>query len=195
MKKFKNIKSKESKFSQDCSRALYYFIKKHPVKYPSNIKELMDICRLECDFKSVKTYQQFHNFLQRHRKYTDNLFSILTDEGWFDKYKKDGLIDEEIYKRFIDVCISYEIIPLYYDGADGDYKLIDLHSFLLLKKERLFAVATELKHKGEAYTSMEKVLPDTIHSEIEIRKESPEVKKLLDARKELNKFLPVGNKE
>lgn len=194
MTTFKNIKSREGKFGQDCSRKLYDFIKKYPAKYPSDLKELMGICGLKCDFESVKTYQQFHSFLQRHRKYTDEMFSILIAENWFDKYKLDGLTDEDIYKRFIDACLSYEIIPLYYD-VDGLYKLIDLHSFLLIKKERLFSAATEIKHKVDSYKVVEQILPDTIHSEIEMMKESPDVKKLTEARNELNKFLPEGEED
>ena len=191
---FKNIKSREGKFGQQCSRALYDFIKKNPVEYPNDLEGLMAICGLHCDFDSVKTYQQFHSFLQRHRKYTDNMFSILIVDKWFEKYKTDGISDEDIYQRFIDTCISFEIIPLYYD-ADGKYKLIDLHSFLLMKKERLFSAVTEIKHKADSYKMLEEVLPDTIHSELEMLKASPNIKKLLDARNELNKFLPEGDKD
>ena len=184
MNEFKKVKSREGKFGQKCSRALSDFIRKYPEKYPSDIGELMLICGIHCDFESIKIYGKFHNFLQRHRKYTDEMFTILIQDNWFDKYKTEGLTDEQIYQKFIDACISWEIVPLYYD-VDGKYKLIDLHSFLLLKKERLYSAFAEIQHKVESYKTVEKILPDTIHAELEMMKESPDIKKLSDARKDL----------
>jgi hypothetical protein len=190
MTTFKNIKRREGRFGGECSKALYDFIKKHD-EYPRDMKGLMDICGLKCDFESVKVYQQFHAFLHRHREYTDEMFSILIIDKWFDNYKAEGITEEEIYHRFIDTCLSYFIIPLYYD-SDGLYKLIDLQSFLDIKRERLISAVTEIKHKAEAYEDAEKALPDTIHSEMEKIQHSPDIKKLREARNELKKFLPVG---
>jgi hypothetical protein len=192
MTTFRNIKRRENNFGQQCSKKLYAFIKKHPVKYPSDIKELMDICGLECDFDSVKVYQKFHAFLQKHREYTDEMFGILIADNWFDKYHAEGLSDKDIYDRLIDTCISWEIIPLYHDSRDGKYKLVDLPSFLLMKQEGLFSATTSIKNKAETYQIMEQALPDTIHSEMERIKSSPVLKKLRNARNELNRFLPEG---
>jgi len=119
------------------------------------------------------------------------MFNILIQDKWFDKYKEENLTDEQIYQKFIDACISWEIVPLYYD-VDGKYKLIDLHSFLLIKKERLFAVVTEIKNKVKSYKIVGQVLPDAIHNELEMMRETPDVKKLTEAKKDL-KYLTKGD--
>jgi len=189
VKSWKTIKKHESSFDRHCARHLYYHIKQNPKEYPSNIITLMDICGIKCDIQSVKNYQRFHAFLVRHRKMTDMKFVELVDSGWFENYLNDGHSDEEIYHHFIDTCLSWEIVPLYCD-VDGKYKIIDLPSFLDMKKQRIKATCKEIKTKFESFENTMKVLPDTVNTELNLLKSDSTVGELIAARDKLNKFLP-----
>jgi hypothetical protein len=142
--------------------------------------------------ESVSKYQRVHAFLINQRKKTDALFKILVDDGWFNKYISEGLTEERIYNKFIETCLSYNLIPLYYD-VDDKYKLIDLPSFILIKQERIRSTCKEIATKIEILQDHSSVLPNAVMSGIDqLRgKESP----LFKARDELNKFLPVGEED
>ena len=189
---FQNVKKRDSKQSLLWATRLHDFISKHPTEYPSSLDDLLGICGITIDWESVSTYQSFHGFLQKQRKKTDKAFGILVDEGWFNKYIADGLTEEQIYDKFIETCLSWNIIPLYYD-VDGLYKLIDLHSFILIKQERIRSTCKEISTKFNDLQNHSRVLPRSIISGMEELKGSDSVKPLLDARKELNRFLPEGD--
>jgi len=189
VKNWKFIKKHESSFDKHCAKHLYKHIKENPTSYPSNISGLMNICGIKCDLQSIRNYQRFHAFLVRHRKMTDKKFVELVNSGWFEEYLNNGYSEEEIYHKFIDCCISYEIIPLWCD-VDGNYKIIDLHSFLLIKKERIKSASAEIANKFVSLKEPIKILPNTIKTELNILKESSDIKQLQNARNELNHFLP-----
>lgn len=194
VKSWRAIKKNESSFDRHCARHLYYHIKQKPTEYPTDILELMNICGIKCDIVSVKNYHRFHAFLQRHRKMTDVKFSELISSGWFEKYLNDGHSDEEIYHHFIDTCLSWEIVPLYCD-IDGKYRIIDLPSFLLIKKQRIKSTCAELKNKFESFEETMKILPATVTAELELLKSDKDITNLLAARDKLNKFLPEHREE
>lgn len=180
--------------SQHWSTCLHDHIKRFPKNYPSSLNEMLEICGLEIDLESVSRYQRFHSFLVKQRKKTDDMFSILIDDGWFNKYKSEGLTEEEIYDRFIDTCLSWRLIPLYCD-VDGKYKLIDLNSFILIKQERLRSTCKEVATKIETLIHHADVLPESINASINELRGTSEIKPLLDARKGLNVFLPSGDSD
>lgn len=186
---FEKVNKRESMEHMNWLNNLHNFIKKNPEEYPSDLKDLMGICGLTIDFESVSLYQSFHAFLIRQRKRTDEAFSILIDDGWFTKYISEGLTEEQIYDKFIDTCLSWDIVPLYYDD-DGLYKLIDLHSFMMIKMERIRSTCTEISNKIKVIQETAKVLPYTVISDIEHMKETDNIKALVDARDQLNKLLP-----
>lgn len=194
VKSWTTIKKHESSFDRHCAKHLNKHIKENPMSYPSDISELMSICGVTCDLQSVRNYQRFHAFLVRHRKMTDEKFIELVNNGVLDKYLNNGHSEEEIYHKFIDCCLSYEIIPLYCD-IDNKYKLLDLHSFLLVKKSRLKSAGSEIKNKFVSLKKPLDVLPNTVGMELNILRDSPDIKQLQDARDELNRFLPEHNEE
>ena len=129
----------------------------------------------------------FHSFLQNQRKKTDEMFAILIQDGWFEKYKSDGLSEEEIYDKFIDTCVSWRLIPLYCD-VDSKYKLIDLQSFILIKEERIRSTCKEVVTKINTLGIHSEILPNAINLSIEELRGTDNAKPILKARKELNKF-------
>jgi len=182
MKSWKFIKKHESSFDRHCSRNLYEYIKTHPKSYPSTIKELLDICGIKCDFESVKNYQKFHSYLIKQRNQTMNKMEELITHGYFEEYLNNGHTEEEIYNRFIDTCLSYEIIPLYSD-SDKKYYLADLNSFIDIIHTRLKANKSEITHKFDMIKTSKNILPETIKNEF------PK----LDNKPNLD-FLPNGDK-
>ena len=186
---FLHIGNSKSRLHTHWSTCIKKYIEKHPKKYPSDLKGLTQICGIEIDFDSVTLYNKFHSFLQKQRKKTDEAFNILIGEGHFNKYIAQGLTEEEIYQKFIDTCVSWGIIPLYYD-VDGCYKLIDLHSFLQIKTERLRSTCKEISTKVHTLKEHSRVLPRAIISEMEQLKDSDKVQPMIEARDHLNKLLP-----
>lgn len=144
--------------------------------------------------QSVRNYQRFHSFLVRHRKRTDEQFEFLFTTGEFDKYLNNGYSEQEIYQKFIDCCLSYEIIPLYCD-IDEKYKLLDLESFLLVKKQRLKSAGREIKNKFDSLKKPMQVLPKTVKTELNVLRENPDITQLREAQDELNRFLPKHEDE
>lgn len=191
---FKNAKKRESKQSLLWSTRIHDYIRKHPTEYPSTLDDLLKICGVTIDWESVSNYQSFHAYLGKQRKKTDEAFKILVDDGWFNKYITDGLTEEQIYDKFIDVCLSWHLIPLYYD-IDGKYKLIDLHSFILIKQERIRSTCKEISTKLNILQDHSTVLPRAVICGMQELKGTDNIKPLLDARNKLNEFLPEGETE
>ena len=124
----------------------------------------MDICGIKCDFESVKNYQKFHVYLIKQRNQTMEKMEELITFGYFEEYLNNGHSEEEIYNKFIDTCLSYEIIPLYGD-SDKKYYLADLDSFIRIIKTRLKANKSEMTNKFGMIKTSKNILPETINNE------------------------------
>jgi hypothetical protein len=121
-------------------------------------------------------------------KSTEKPHIAITD-GWFQKYIDEKIPEEQIYDNFISCCLSWGIIPLYYD-VDGLYKLIDLESFMMIKTERLRSSCKEIYSKMDVLKNTADVLPNTVSTGINELKGSEHVMPMIKARNELNRFLP-----
>lgn len=192
MKEWKVIKKHEKSFNRHCARTLADYIKNHPSSYPSDIEELLEICKIKVDMESVKKYHKFHSFLVKHRKMTMTMFERAIENGDFKKYKDEGIDEKEIYQRFIDTCLSYEILPLYCD-VDGRYKVCDLYSYLEMINARLKATGSELKEKFGRFETMNEVLPEAVNDELLLLQDDFQM--LKDTRDHLNKYLPESKGE
>ncbi len=186
---WKFIKKHESSFNLHCAKNIKRYIDSNPKSYPTTLEELMEICGVKVDLESVRLYQKFHSFLMKQRKLTMQMFEELITMGYFEQYKTEGLHEKEIYRKFIDTCLSYEIVPLSCD-VDNKYKLCDLSSFLEMIESRLRSTGSELKQKFEYMSTMGEILPQTITGELEALQ--GDFQMLKDARDHLIKYLPSG---
>ena len=191
---FINANKKLSKQHQHWLVLLQKYINNHPDDYSSSLTDLMSICGFSVDMESVRLYQSFHNLLVKQRKNTDKMFRILIDDGWFNKYISEGANEKQIYGKFIETCLSWGIIPLYYD-VDGLYKIVDLDSFMIIKTERLRSTCKEISTKMNILKDTSLVLPKTVGSGMDQLVGSDQVKPMIDARNELNRLLPDRKEE
>ena len=172
---------------------LYKHIKENPSSYPSSLDGLMKICGITVDWDSIKYYQKFHSFLNKHRKKTMDKMNDLITGGYFERYKNNGISEQDIYQSFIDTCLSYEVIPLWCD-VDGKYYLMDLESFCNMINVRFKSIASETVRKFDNLKIAHNILPNKVNQEMSYLNTSDETSKLRNARDKLNKYLPEHSK-
>ena len=123
-----------------------------------------------------KWAKQTLNLIQK-QNYLDRLQEIYPHKD------KERIVDDKIIKAIRKAFRARDNVVLL-------NKLLDLESFLLIKKQRIRCAGSEIKNKFESLKRPTDILPNTIKTELNILRDSPDIKQLRDARDELNRFLP-----
>jgi len=184
---WKKIKARESPLFRRMRRVLIDYIGKHPLSYPLNIEELMKLFGFEYNGVIIGNYKRTQRFMISQRKQMNYEMTRFLKSGQYEEYLKKGLSEEEIFRKFVDTMLSYEVIPLYSDSDDDyKYKLLDLPSYFEMLNSRIRKISTEFEHKINIVRSTARIAPKETRKELGV---------ILDAPDEVQRFLEGRNTE
>ncbi len=114
---------------------------------PFHVEDMMKECAQ--DSENRRDYAAAQQFLQKQRK--DFAIAML---GFFSspeyaKYYNDGLSEEQLFGKLVEVAVSWSVFPVWSDRDDDrNYKLYDMASYVHLKERRALALRTEIHRKS-----------------------------------------------
>ena len=163
----KELKSK-STFERRTARALTQYLRENPSSYARNISEIMGILGLHYDAIAIKNYHKVHAFLSKQRKLMITIMDKFIKTGEYETYLQDGLTEDEIFQRYMDFLLSWEVIPLHSDIDDGwKYKLLDLNSWMEMVDSRIRRIGSEFEEKIKTLRTAHYMLPNSAGIELE----------------------------
>jgi len=179
-KTLKELKNK-STFERRTARALISHLREHPNSYARDIGEIMGILGIHYDAVAIKNYHKLHAFFSKHRKIMLQLMDKFIQSGEYEKYIQNGLSENEIFQRYMDFLLSWEVVPLHSDSEDGwKYKLLDLDSWMEMLNSRIRRIGTEFENKIDILRTAHNILPNsTEHVKQELTDTSNEIRKNL----------------
>ena len=165
----------------------------NPETYPMNMSEITAMCGLPYDPEVLFVYNKISSILQRHRKYLvkgiNYFVNELEEDGstMYQKYLALGMTEEEIFRKFIDFCVSWNVLPVYADEEDEyRYYLLDLPNWILMIEQRVNKLSKEFKNKVDMLIESQKAFPNRMRRELRVISHKPD---------ELKDYLLEGGKE
>ena len=88
-------------------------------------------------------------YLQRMREAMETFVEWFWSNPQYDQYVNDGLSDEQILWKIVEVMASYDVYPVWCDReGDERWKLMDLDAYARLREMRAFAIVREVGEKS-----------------------------------------------
>ncbi len=123
--------------------------------------ELKDLAH-ECDLIYTGTNLAGHEreflhsivrpYIQRMREAMETFVEWFWSNPQYDQYVHDGLSDEQILSKIVEVMASYDVYPVWCDReGDKRWRLMDLDAYARLREIRASAIISEV---GEKSTKM-----------------------------------------
>jgi len=124
--------------------------------------ELKDLAR-ECDMIYSGTNEAgdereymhpiVRHYVHRMREAVETFVEWFWTSPQYQEYVTDGLSDEQILLKIVEVMASFDVFPVWCDReGDERWKLMDLHAYARLREIRQNAIISEV---GEKATKME----------------------------------------
>jgi len=127
------------------------------------------------------TYNKISSILQRHRKYLakgiDYFVNELDEQGitQYQRYVAMGLSEDEIFRKFIDFCVSWAVLPVYADEEDEyRYYLLDLSNWILMIETRVNRMTQEFKNKINMLRETQIAFPKRMKKELKVIGHKPD---------------------
>ena len=170
---------KGSKPSAFESRLIQNF--KHSLEEHPNMNEIMKMCHFDYDYKIIYTYNRVSSILQKHRRYMKRAlgsFTTLLDVDGkvpYVRYLEQGLTEREIFDKFIEYCVDWDVIPVYADrDVDFRYYLLTLDSYMDMIDNRISKVGQEFKNKVDSLRTLRDSFPKATNRELLVMRHKPE---------------------
>jgi hypothetical protein len=139
--------------------------------------ELKDLAR-ECDLVYIGTNRSgeereymhpvVRHYVQRMREAMEAFVEYFWTSPMYREYVEDGLSDEQIQWKSIEVMVSYDVFPVWCDReGDERWKLMDLDAYARLRELRQLAIISEVGEKSGKMAIMQRrfnrALPGKYH--------------------------------
>ena len=179
-------KRKCSKFESGFVKDIKNIIKQND-DIDLKISEIMEQCKIPYDPLIVHYYHKVSQIFQKHRKkmkYKMQDFVIL---GEYHKLLEKGLSEKEIFIKFRDYCVSWDVIPVYADKHDEyKYHLLTLPEWMKMIDNRIMLIGQEFKNKIDSLRHARDMFPKEINRQFRVTSHKPD---------ELKDYLLEGGKE
>jgi hypothetical protein len=131
-----------------------------------NMTEIMNMCDFDFDYKIIYTYHKVSSIFQKHRRYMKCALEEFTtligtdNKVPYVKYLENGLSEKQIFNKFIEYCIDWDVIPVYADrDKDWRYYFLTLPAYMEMIDNRIMRVGKEFKNKVDSLRSLRDSFP------------------------------------
>jgi hypothetical protein len=115
---------------------------------PFTLHEMMTDCG--ADYDDRNDYSRAAELLMGWRKEFAEVMKLFFSGTDYDRYKAEGLSDEQLFRKMVETAISFSVYPVCADAADSyKYKLFDMASFVYLHEVRARCIVKEVERKAE----------------------------------------------
>ena len=178
MVKIKNnpVKGRKcSRFESDFIKDIKKIIKEQPGDICLKLGEIMERCKIPYDPIIIHYNNKVSQIFQKHRKKMKQKLTDFVIIGEYYKLLESGLNEKEIFIRFRDYCVSWDVIPVYSDKHDDyRYHLLTLPEWMKMIDKRVMLLGQEYKNKIDTLKEAMTVFPKETNKQLRVVSHKPD---------------------